>query len=318
MKRQLTSKLADLLLAIPLGDRASLFMAALSFRPNRTLSDSFRIGPLRAAFAEYWETNCGAVVPIRLLKKALEPPIRIGTVLEFNKFDYLQQASGVESQLALFLSHLKSRVSALNADRQIPLFLTNGNAPPMAPRSVGSSIRNLAQLTQAGRKFPTIYADPPWPYDNEASRAAAVNHYPVMPLDDIRREPVHELAAENAHLHLWTTNAFLRDSFDVIDAWGFTFKSCLVWVKNDIGMGNYWRVSHEFLLLGVRGSLRFQDRTVPSWILADRTIHSRKPGRIRSLIEQVSPGPYLELYGREELPNSEWTIYGNQVEKRLC
>ena len=312
------SKLAQLLLATPLGDRASLLMAALSFRPNRTLSDSFRVGPLRAAFAEYWETNCRSAVPIRLLKKALEPPIRIGTVLEFNQFDYLQEAAEVETQLALFLKHLKCRISALNADRQIPLFATNGISPPLAPRPVGSSIQNLAELTQAGRKFPTIYADPPWPYDNEASRAAAVNHYPVMPLDAIRAEPIRDLVAENAHLHLWTTNAFLREAFDVIDAWGFTFKSCLIWVKGDIGMGNYWRVSHEFLLLGVRGSLTFQDRTLPSWILADRTIHSRKPGRIRSLIERVSPGPYLELYGREELPDSEWTVYGNQVEKRLC
>ena len=82
-------------------------------------------------------------------------------------------------------------------------------------------------------------------------------------------------------------------------------------------MGNYWRVSHEFLLLGVRGSLPFEDRTLRSWILERRTSHSRKPYRARQLIEQVSPGPYLELYGREELPDSQWTVYGNQVERRL-
>jgi N6-adenosine-specific RNA methylase IME4 len=80
------------------------------------------------------------------------------------------------------------------------------------------------------------------------------------------------------------------------------FKSCLVWVKDEIGMGNYWRVSHEFLLLGVRGSLTFRDRTVPSWIQASRTVHSRKPGLVRMLIERVSPGKYLELYGREDGP----------------
>jgi N6-adenosine-specific RNA methylase IME4 len=178
-------------------------------------------------------------------------------------------------------------------------------------------VRSLNELIACDAKFPTIYADPPWAYDNEASRAAAVNHYPTMTLDAICREPVRELAEEHAHLHLWATNGFLREAFDVIDAWGFEFKSCLVWVKDEIGMGNYWRVSHEFLLLGVRGSRTFRDRSIPSWIQAHRTEHSRKPCVVRTLIERVSPGPYLELYGREELPNSAWTVYGNQVERRL-
>ena len=100
-------------------------------------------------------------------------------------------------------------------------------------------------------------------------------------------------------------------------AWGFRYKSCLVWVKPQLGMGNYWRVSHEYLLLGVRGNLPFRDRTCPSWLLARRTVHSRKPFAFRRLIERVSPGPYLELYGREEQPDSGWTVYGNQVERRL-
>ena len=82
-------------------------------------------------------------------------------------------------------------------------------------------------------------------------------------------------------------------------------------------MGNYWRVSHEFLLLGVRGNLPFADSTIRSWHLARRTSHSHKPYLFRGLIEQVSPAPYLELYGREQQPNGHWTTYGNQVERRL-
>lgn len=182
---------------------------------------------------------------------------------------------------------------------------------------VSSTVRDLAQLVECGAKFSTIYADPPWPYSNTAARGAAENHYQTMTLEAIRGEPVKSLAAENAHLHLWTTNAFLREAFDIIGAWGFKYKSCLVWVKPQIGMGNYWRVSHEYLLLGVRGNLPFHDRTVRSWQLARRTVHSRKPFLFRGLIEQVSPGPYLELYGREEQPNCGWTVYGNQVERRL-
>ena len=138
-----------------------------------------------------------------------------------------------------------------------------------------------------------------------------------MSVQEICNEPVKDLVTENAHLHLWTTNAFLCEAFEVIRAWGFRYKSCLIWIKPQLGMGNYWRVSHEYLLLGIRGSLPFNDRRIRSWQLARRTIHSRKPYLFRGLIEQVSPGPYLELYGREELPNSGWTVYGNQVERRL-
>ena len=178
-------------------------------------------------------------------------------------------------------------------------------------------VRDLEVLIRRNAKFPTIYADPPWPYSNTAARGAAENHYKTMSLEAIRNEPVSQLVAEQAHLHLWTTNAFLREAFDVIRAWGFKYKSCLIWTKPQLGMGNYWRVSHEYLLLGVRGNLPFQDRSVRSWQTVRRTVHSRKPFLFRGLIEQVSPGPYLELYGREEHPNTEWTVYGNQVERRL-
>jgi N6-adenosine-specific RNA methylase IME4 len=185
--------------------------------------------------------------------------------------------------------------------------------PPLLP----TIVRSLATLVEQRARFSTIYADPPWPYTNTAARGAAENHYRTLSLDAIRNQPVNELAADQAHLHLWTTNAFLQAAFRVIRAWGFHYKSCLVWVKPQIGMGNYWRVSHEYLLLGVRGNLPFRDRTCRSWLLARRTAHSRKPFPFRDLIERVSPGPYLELYGREEQPNTGWTVYGNQVERRL-
>ena len=102
-----------------------------------------------------------------------------------------------------------------------------------------------------------------------------------------------------------------------MEAWGFGFKSCLLWIKPNIGLGNYWRVSHEFLLFGIRGRLRFRRNDMRSWVIAPRTRHSRKPFRFRELIEQVSYGPYLEVYGREEQPNTDWTIHGIQVERRL-
>lgn len=178
-------------------------------------------------------------------------------------------------------------------------------------------VEDLNVLVDAGHRFRTILADPPWRYSNTASRGAAENHYGTMTVQEICNEPIRQLAADGAHLHLWTTNAFLEASFSVIRAWGFEYKSCLVWAKPTIGMGNYYRVSHEFLLFGIRGRLRFARNDVRSWLVAPRTRHSRKPFCFRALIEQVSPGPYLELYGREEQPNSGWTVYGNQVERRL-
>ncbi|MCC6127448.1 MAG: hypothetical protein IT426_21020 [Pirellulales bacterium] len=172
---------------------------------------------------------------------------------------------------------------------------------------------DLQTLIQAGRRFSTIYADPPWPYNNQATRAATCNHYPAMTLDEICNEPVKTLCEDNAHLHLWTTNAFLLNAFEVMDAWGFDYKSCFIWVKPQMGIGNYWRVSHEFLLFGIRGKSPFLDKGQRSWIEMERTEHSRKPAEVRNLIEKVSPGPYLEMYGRQVPSNSTWTVYGNQV-----
>lgn len=181
-------------------------------------------------------------------------------------------------------------------------------------RPAESVVDDLSTLIRKGSKYSTIYADPPWPYNNQATRAATSNHYPTMTIDEICDEPVVQLCHDQAHLHLWTTNAFLLDAFDVIEAWGFTYKSCFIWVKPHIGIGNYWRVSHEFLLLGVRGQLAFQDKGARSWIEHNRTEHSRKPLAVRELVERVSPGPYLEMYGRQTPPNENWTVYGNQVQ----
>ena len=99
-----------------------------------------------------------------------------------------------------------------------------------------------------------------------------------------------------------------------MEAWGFEYKSVLLWVKPQMGIGNYWRVSHEFLLFGMRGKLPFPEaeRRHKSWFEAKRTRHSRKPCQARELVELVSPAPYLELYGRERIDG--WTVYGNQIE----
>jgi N6-adenosine-specific RNA methylase IME4 len=136
-----------------------------------------------------------------------------------------------------------------------------------------------------------------------------------MSVEDICALPVSKLAHENSHLHLWTTNAFLQEAFQVMAAWGFEYKSCFVWVKPQMGIGNYWRVSHEFMLFGIRGKAPFTNRGLMSWGKFDRTKHSAKPQDVRRMIESASPGPYLELFGREV--QEDWTVWGNQISRTM-
>lgn len=177
------------------------------------------------------------------------------------------------------------------------------------------AMSDLNRLIGHGKKFKCIYADPPWKYDNQATRASTDNHYSTMSVDDIVALPIQYLAADQAHLHLWTTNAFLFDCARILEAWGFQYKGVFLWVKPQMGIGNYWRVSHEFMVLGVRGGLGFNNHSQMSWLEAERTKHSAKPEQVRKIIESVSPGPYLELFGRKT--SEGWVTWGNEIERNL-
>ena len=178
------------------------------------------------------------------------------------------------------------------------------------------AVADLGELVQRGLRYGCVYADPPWAYSNKGTRANVENEYKsTMTVDEICQEPVAQLAADDCHLHLWTTNAFIFEAKRVMEAWGFEYKSCFVWVKPQMGIGNYWRVSHEFMLLGIRGKPEFRRRDCMSWGAFDRTAHSKKPKDVRRLVESVSHGPFLELYGRETVPN--WMVYGNEVSRTL-
>jgi len=165
--------------------------------------------------------------------------------------------------------------------------------------------------------YRTIVADPPWRYDNTSTRGAAEDHYPTMTVADLCALPVAEWAEDEAHLYLWTTNGFLREAFDIVDAWGFTYKTTLVWVKPQIGMGNYFRSSAEYVLFGVRGKLRTRDSNQRNWFQAPRGRHSAKPEGFFDLVEKVSYAPGLEMFARRRrdnlLSDFEWDYYGNEV-----
>lgn len=126
--------------------------------------------------------------------------------------------------------------------------------------------------------------------------------------------PIADLVADDAHLWLWVTNATLRDGYDVAEAWGFTVRSPLTWVKFRLGLSNYLRNSTEHLLFATRGKAPVLNRSQPTWINAPVTDHSHKPEEQFALIERVSPGPYLELFARRR-PSSTaaWSVWGNEV-----
>ena len=172
-------------------------------------------------------------------------------------------------------------------------------------------------MIQRGMKFSTIFADPPWDYKNQGSRAATGNHYLTMPTADIAALPIEKLAADVAQLHLWATEPFLEDAFQIMRAWGFERKCTLLWEKPQLGLGNYWRVCHEYLLLGTRGGAQFPDgqHGHRSVLQADRLKHSQKPHQFRQLVEQVGKAPRLELFGRRQVPG--WVVWGNEVESDL-
>jgi N6-adenosine-specific RNA methylase IME4 len=159
--------------------------------------------------------------------------------------------------------------------------------------------------------FRVVVADPPWQYGNRATRGAAEDHYATMAVDELCNLEVPERLADDAHLYLWTTNGFLREAFDVMDAWGFAYKTCLTWVKPQMGMGNYFRSSTEHVLFGVCGSLRTMDRALVNWFNAPRTKHSAKPEAFYDLVEKASPGPYLEMFARRQ--RLGWSVWGNEV-----
>lgn len=161
--------------------------------------------------------------------------------------------------------------------------------------------------------YATIVADPPWRYANKATRGAAEDHYPTMTNGDLAAlaGELELWAAPECHLYLWTTNNFIREAFDVIDAWRFEYKTMLTWIKPQIGMGNYFRGRTEHVLFATRGNAHTQRRDVSNVIESNRTQHSRKPDVFYDLVETMSPGPYLEMFARRR--RFGWDHWGNEA-----
>lgn len=169
------------------------------------------------------------------------------------------------------------------------------------PAATCDALDSLPLLIEQGRRFACVYVNPNWP-EAESNDDGRV-------LDELLRLPISQICTENSHVHLWVPDFRMPDAPRVIAAWGFKFASCFVWVSGKGGNGDYWRTSHQLLALGVRGVLPFRGKSVLSWVRADLKDHTVKPEVVRKLIERVSPGPYLELFGSQPTPG--WTVLGS-------
>ena len=174
-------------------------------------------------------------------------------------------------------------------------------------------------------KFKTVLADPPWQFQNRTGKMAPehkrLTRYSTMKLADICSLPVADMLDETAHLYLWVPNALMPEGLEVLKAWGFEYKTNLIWYKvrkdggpDGRGVGFYFRNVTEMILFGVK---RIKARTLQpgrsqvNIIRSMKQEHSRKPDELYDLIERCSPGPYLEMFARGVRPG--WTSWGDQA-----
>jgi N6-adenosine-specific RNA methylase IME4 len=191
-----------------------------------------------------------------------------------------------------------------------------------ARKESGGTIDDLAALVTTGRRFPVIYADPPWSfytYSGKGKQRSAERYYDTMSLDAIKALPVASLAADDCALFLWSVCPEIPGALAVIEAWGFTYKTVgLNWVKQNrggegtfTGMGYWTRANSELCLLATRGNPQRLAADVHQVIMAPVAEHSEKPYEAYQRIERLLAGPYLELFARNE--RERWVTWGNEV-----
>jgi N6-adenosine-specific RNA methylase IME4 len=174
------------------------------------------------------------------------------------------------------------------------------------------------------RRFGAIVADPPWRFRNRTGKVAPEHRrlarYGTLTLEEIAALPVAGVAAERSHLYLWVPNALLAEGLAVMAAWGYTYKSNLVWHKvrgdggsDGRGVGFYFRNVTELVLFGARGGLRTlaPARRQVNLFQSRKREHSRKPDELYPIVEACSPGPYLELFARHA--RDGWTAWGDEA-----
>jgi N6-adenosine-specific RNA methylase IME4 len=233
-------------------------------------------------------------------------------------------ANAVEPSLRqenLSWSHHKE-IAALPTEQAQEL-LEKAETDRLSVRELRSEVREAKQAVNREKrldeialnsvgKYTVIYADPPWKYDfAETDNRAIENHYPTMELEEICDLPVKQIAYDDSVLFLWATSPKLQEAFAVLNAWGFEYRTSLVWVKDKIGMGYLARGQHEILLIAKRGALPAPEASArpASVVHAPRTSHSTKPVEFYEIIERMYPGmTKVELFSRAYRVG--WTAWG--------
>lgn len=180
-------------------------------------------------------------------------------------------------------------------------------------------------MTSRAAHFQTIVVDPPWPYpegfNGWGSRRPIP--YPAMSIDEIASLPIRDVLAREGYVFLWTTNRWLGNAFGVLQTWGLAYRQTLTWCKPDVGgLGGMFGTNIEFVLVAqnirpgtnAHGKRTQGKRVSTSWFTWPKGAHSEKPGDFYALVEQVSPGPYADVFARRVRPG--WCCIGNEIDGR--
>jgi len=190
-------------------------------------------------------------------------------------------------------------------------------------RLYGTRDRGLSLIPFPDKKYNIIYADPPWHYKVWSAKGtgrSAEQHYSTMTLKDIQDMPIQDIADDNCILFMWVTYPLLKDSFNVIESWGFTYKTvAFTWVKKNKktdswfwGLGHWTRANAELCLLATKGTIKRQSASVHQVIDTPIEKHSKKPNMVRDkIVELVGDLPRIELFARESTEG--WDVWGNEV-----
>lgn len=192
-------------------------------------------------------------------------------------------------------------------------------------QNVKTAPQVLTDFSGLSGKYSTILIDPPWRFLNRTGKVAPehrrLHRYETMSFDEIGNLPVGDYAKDKSHLYIWCPNALLFEGLSIMKAWGFKYKTNIVWYKirkdggpDGRGVGFYFRNVTELLLFGTRGSIRTlaPGRRQVNIVMTRKEEHSRKPREMYRVIEECSPGPFLELFARERVDG--WTQWGDQVD----
>jgi len=263
---------------------------------------ALRLKPIIAEKAKEKQVESGGAVP----QKSDKPPI------ETNK--EIAKVAGVSHDTIARVEKIEQRAT--------PEIKDNIKAGKISINQAYQQVRRLEKIEAVEEKEPiplptdkynVILADPPWKYDfSETTSRDIENQYPTMNLDDIKQ--LKAPSTENSVLFLWATAPKLQEALEVMQAWGFEYRTCAVWDKEVIGMGYWFRGQHELLLVGVKGQFSppEQANRFSSVIRARRQGHSQKPERVYELLETMFPnGKRLEVFARNK--REGWEVWGNEV-----